>query len=161
MPRNRYGLRGAARHIWSFRRCDSRRISMCPIPGNIICIRVMVIAWYWLRNIYHGFAIRWPVEEAPYCRPEGPYIVSPVMPERLGDWRTGNRMRRSKPSTRRCSRPGECLVRGKHKRYYAERRDKRPIHSIRHGTYQFVGYWAALQRTLSRASRARKCIINY
>ena len=71
----------------------------------------------------------------------------------------GNRMRRSKPSTMRGTRPGECLVRGKHKRYYAERRDKRPIHSIRHGIYQFVG--VAPQRTLSRAFRARKRVLNY
>ena len=73
----------------------------------------------------------------------------------------GNRMRRSKPSTMRGTRPGECLVRGKHKRYYAERRDKRPIHSIRHGTYQFGGYRAVLEGTLGRALRARKCILNY
>jgi hypothetical protein len=43
-PRNRYGLRGAAWHIWPVGRCDSRRISMCPIPGNIICICVADIA---------------------------------------------------------------------------------------------------------------------
>jgi hypothetical protein len=45
--RNRYGLRGAARHIWSdnwFRRADNRRISMYRIPGNIICVCVMEIA---------------------------------------------------------------------------------------------------------------------
>src|SRR6266849_511299 len=70
-------------------------------------------------------------------------------------------MGRSSPSTNRCSRPGECLVRGKHERYQAERGDKRPIYSIRHDTYQFAGYRAALQRTLSRAFRARKYIINY
>jgi hypothetical protein len=137
-PRNRYGLRGAARHIWSFGRYDNRRVSMCPIPGNIRRIR---------GNIRHGSAIRWPVEairwpveEAPFCGPENPYIVSPVMPKRLGDARMGNRMRRSTPSTMRCSRPCEGVVRGKHKRYHADRRDKRPIHSIRHGTHQFVGY---------------------
>jgi hypothetical protein len=56
VPRHRYVLRGAARHIWSFRRRDSRRISMCPIPGNIMFIRVMDIARCWLRNVY-GFAI--------------------------------------------------------------------------------------------------------
>jgi hypothetical protein len=43
-PGNRDGLGGAARHIGSFRWCDRRRISMCPIPGNIICIRLMDIA---------------------------------------------------------------------------------------------------------------------
>jgi hypothetical protein len=43
-PGNRYGLRGAARDIGPVRRCDSRRESMCPIPGNIVCLRVMDIA---------------------------------------------------------------------------------------------------------------------
>jgi hypothetical protein len=36
----------------------------------------------------------------------------------------------------RCTRPGECLVGGKHQRDRAERRDKRPIHSDRHGSYR-------------------------
>jgi hypothetical protein len=64
-----------------------------------------------------------------------------VMPERLGEWRTGHRMRRSKPCAGPGSGPGERLIRGKHKRYCAEGRDQRPIHFIRHGTHQFVGYW--------------------
>lgn len=79
--RNRHGLRGATLHIGSFRRCDSRRKSMRPIPGNIIGVGVTEIARYRLRSTYHGFAIRRPVEEAPCCRPQGPYIVSPVMPD--------------------------------------------------------------------------------
>ena len=58
---------------------------MCPIPGNIICLCATDIARYWLRKIHHGFAIRRPVVEVPYRRPEGPCIVSPVMPERLDD----------------------------------------------------------------------------
>ena len=158
---NLYGLRGAARHIGPIRRRDSRRISMGPIPGNIVCIDVMHIAGCRLRTIRDGFAIRWPVE-ALVARPEeAPYVVSPVMPKRVGDRRPGNRMRRSKPSAMRRSRPRECLVRGKHKRYCAERRDQRPIHSIRHGTHQYVGYWATRQHTLGRAFRARKCTVNY
>jgi hypothetical protein len=56
---------------------------MCPIPGNII--GVIDIAGYWWRNISYGFAIRCPVEGAPVCRPEDPFIVSPVTPERVGD----------------------------------------------------------------------------
>jgi hypothetical protein len=44
VPGDRYGLGWAARHIGSVRRGDSRRKPMCPIPGNIICIRVMGIA---------------------------------------------------------------------------------------------------------------------
>lgn len=135
-PRNRYGLRGAALHIGSFRRRDSRRKSMRPIPGNIIGVGVTDIARYrWCRT-YHGFAIRRPVEEAACRRPQGRYIVSAVMPDR----RTGKRMRRSNPSTRRGSRPGERLVRRKHQHDDAERSDKCPIHPIRHGTHQFVGY---------------------
>jgi Transposase DDE domain len=43
-PDNRYGLLGTLGHICSFRRYDGRRISVCPIPGNIICIRVMHFA---------------------------------------------------------------------------------------------------------------------
>ena len=135
---------------------------MRPIPGNIVCIGVMHIAGCWLRTTRDGFATRWPVVEPLVARPEeAPCIVSPVMPERVGDRRTGNPMRRSKPSAMGRSRPGECLVRGKGKRYYAERRDQRPIHSIRHDTHQFVGYWAARQRTLGRAFGARKCTVNY
>jgi hypothetical protein len=49
--RNRYGLHGAVRHICSgnwcrgrFRRTNKRRTSMCPIPRNIICARVMDVA---------------------------------------------------------------------------------------------------------------------
>jgi len=49
--RNRYGLLGAARHIWSdswcrgwFRRTNKRRTSMCPIPRNIIRACMMDLA---------------------------------------------------------------------------------------------------------------------
>src|SRR5205814_10170102 len=106
-------------------------------------------------------AIRWPVGIVLHSRPEGPEIVSPVMPKRSGERPMGNRMRRSKRAMNRGSGPRECLVRGQHQRGCAKRRDKRPIHSIRHGTYPFVGCRAALQRTLSRAFRARKRMINY
>jgi hypothetical protein len=63
-----------------------------------------------------------------------------VMMQRSADWRLESRGWWSKPSTTRDSRIGKCLARGKDKRYYTERRDKRPIHSIGHGTHQFVGY---------------------
>jgi hypothetical protein len=43
-PGNRYGLLGTLGHIRSLRRYDRRRISVCPIPGNIICVSVMHIA---------------------------------------------------------------------------------------------------------------------
>jgi hypothetical protein len=62
---------------------------MCPIPGNIIGLRVTDIVRYWLRKICHGFAIR-PVEVA---RPDDPSIGSAVMPERSGDRRMETRMR--------------------------------------------------------------------
>jgi hypothetical protein len=44
MPKNRYGLCGAAWHIRPVRRRDSGWIPMCPIPGNIIGICLMDIA---------------------------------------------------------------------------------------------------------------------
>jgi hypothetical protein len=155
----RDGLCGAAQHIGVFRRRDKRRVSMCPIPRNAICIR---IARHWLRTICHGFAIRWPTGGVvPHRRPHAPTVASPVMPARLGERPIGHQMRRTKPSTRRHSRPGGGPVRGKHERYYAEGRDRRPIHFTCHGTYQFVGYRTAPQRTLGRAFSPRKCIINY
>ncbi len=159
-PRHRHSLGWAARYIGSIRRYGDRRKSMRPIPGDGISVGVLEIAWRWLRRIYHGLNSRRPVVEAPYRRPEGPEVVSPVMPERLRRRPVGNRMR-SKPATRRRSGPGGCLVRGKHERRRTERREKRPIHFIGHGTHHFVGCRAILQRTLGRAFRARKRIINY
>src|SRR5260370_12306782 len=130
---------------------------MRPIPGNIIGIGVTDIVRRRWRSVEHGFAIRWIVVEAADCRPEGP-TNSPMVPERWSDCRTRHR---SKPCPRRGSRPRERLVRGKHERYHTERRDKRPIHSMRHGTYHFVGCRKpAPQRTLVRAFRPRKRIIN-
>jgi hypothetical protein len=156
-PANRHGLRAAARHIGSIGRHDGRRISMRPIPGDIIGIGVTDIVRRRWRSVDHGFAIRWIVVEAVDCRPERP-TNSPMMPERMRDGRTG---RRSKPCPRRGSRPRERFVRGKHDHCDTERRDKRPIHSIRHGTYHFVGCREpAPQRTLGRAFRACKRIIN-
>ncbi len=124
MPGNRYGLRGAARHIGPFGRHHSRRKSMCPIPGKIICRRVRDVARRRRCDIHQGFANRRPVEGVvPKAGPEEPRIVvvvvSPVMPERSGGRPMRSRMRRSNPSTRCGSRPGECLVRGKQKRYCA------------------------------------------
>jgi hypothetical protein len=58
---------------------------MCPIPGNIVGLRVSDIAWYRLRNIDQGFAIRWPVEDVAYRGPDSAGVVSVVMPERSGD----------------------------------------------------------------------------
>lgn len=58
---------------------------MCPIPGNIIGLRVPDIAWYRLRNIDRGFAIRWPVEDVAYRGPDSAYMVSAVMSERSAD----------------------------------------------------------------------------
>jgi hypothetical protein len=58
---------------------------MYPIPGNIVGLRVPDIAWYRLRNIDQGFAIRWPVEEIAYRGPDSAGVVSAVMSERSGD----------------------------------------------------------------------------
>src|ERR1700691_2436547 len=80
------------------------------------------------------------------------------MPQRPGKW-MGNRMR--KRATSRCSRPGECFIRGKQNHEGAEGCDKRRIDSAGHGTHQFVGYGGTVQRTLRGAFRARKCIVNY
>ena len=137
-PGNRYGLRGAARHIGAIRRRDGRRISMGPVPGNIVCVGVTDVVRRRWRSAGHGFAIRWIVGEVACRRPEGgPTTNSRVMPERLRDCRTGSR--RSRSCARRGCRPRERFVRGKHERYDTDRRDKRPIHSIRHGTHHFVG----------------------
>jgi hypothetical protein len=57
---------------------------MYPIPGNIVGLRVPDIAWYRLRNIDQGFAIRWPVEEIAYRGPDSAGVVSAVMSERSG-----------------------------------------------------------------------------
>src|ERR1700722_5923086 len=35
------------------------------------------------------------------------------------------------------------------------------MHSIGHGTHQFVGCWAAVPGTLGGAFGARKCVVNY
>jgi hypothetical protein len=157
-PRNRYGLGGAARHIGAVGRRDSRRIAMRPVPGNVICIGVMVVA-RWSRQIDNGFAIRWSVGEVS-SRPEGSYVVSPVMPERVDNRWMGHRMCRSRSSARRCSRCRECLVRGKHQRDHAERRDKRPMQSIPHDTHTIRWLPSTPQRTLGRACRVGKGIIN-
>ena len=82
------------------------------------------------------------------------------MMQRSADWRLESRMRRSKHSATHDCRIGKCFARGKDKRYCTERRDKRSTHSIGHGTHPFAGYRAAFLRTLSRAFRARKGIIN-
>jgi hypothetical protein len=137
-PGDRYGLRGATRHIGPIGGCDRRRISMGPIPGNIICIGGADIAGSALRPIQNGSGVRWLVVEA-VTQPETP-CISPAMPERSeGDGSMGNRMGRSRPAASGRSRPGQCRVRGKHERNCAERRDQRAIHFMRHDTYQFVG----------------------
>ena len=137
-PGNGDSLLRTARHVGSIRRCDIRRIAMCPIPGNIISVGRMDVGC-WLSTIDQGRATRWTVGVILHARPEVPEIVSAVMPKRSGEWPMGNGMRRSKRTMNRGSRPREGLVCGQHQRGCAERRDQSPVHSIRHGTYQFVG----------------------
>jgi hypothetical protein len=134
---------------------------MGPIPGNIIGIGVTDIARCRWRGIRQRFAIRRPVGEVPCCRPEDPRMASAVMPKRVDDRPMRSRMRRGRPATSGCSRPCEGLVRGKHERCCTERRDKRPIYSIRHGGHQFVGCWAPLLGRLGWAFGGHKRIINY
>ena len=111
---NRYGLRGATRHIGPIGRCYGRRIAMCPIPGHIICIGGADIARCALHRIQHGFAIGCSVEAV--SRPEDPRI-SPAMPERSdGGGSMRNRVDRGGPAAGGGSRPGQGFVRGKHKR---------------------------------------------
>ncbi len=57
---------------------------MCPIPRNIVGLRVPDIVWYWLGNIDQGFAIQWPVvaHRGPHVADVAPAVV---MPERSGD----------------------------------------------------------------------------
>jgi hypothetical protein len=115
---------------------------MSPIPGHIVDAsgRVMDIAGKGLSITTGGFAIRWlgEISRPEGARPEGPRTESPVMPERVNARRTRHRMRRPEPSTRRSPRIGKCLVRDKHKRDCAERRDQSPIHSVGHVTHQLL-----------------------
>jgi hypothetical protein len=138
---NRDGFRRAARHIGPIGGRDRRRIAMGPIPGNVMGVGVVNVARCRWRTIRHGFAARGAIVGIREARPKR--IVSAMMPERVGEQRTGNRMRRGKRCTSRRSRPGERFTCREQNRNYAERRDKRPILSICHRTHQLVGYWAA------------------
>jgi hypothetical protein len=70
-------------------------------------------------------------------------------------------MRRGNPSNMRYSRIGQCRARGKDKCDSTERCDKRPAHSMGHGTHHSKGYGAAFLQTPSRAFRAREDILNF
>jgi hypothetical protein len=164
MPANRDGLGGTARHIGPVGRGDRRRIAMRPIPGNVMGIRRMNIARTWWRPIHQGFATRWPVAirwpvEALISRPECPESGSAAVPERVGDRRTGNRMRRGKAAAGRGARPGGCFAGGKHQRDDAERGDQQMVFSVHHGTHQSLVAEQHPRRTLGRAFGARKYII--
>jgi hypothetical protein len=133
--RNRYGLIGTARRIGTIRRYDVRRISMRPIPGNIICVCVVDVG----RRLRRILQRRPPVCFIPSickCWPESTDIVSVAMPERSrGKWmRSGANNRRGRSNCASISRPrfgGRCVHR-KHKRYCAKRRDNCPIRCGRH-----------------------------
>jgi hypothetical protein len=142
-------------------RRDRLRTSMYIIPGNIVRAgETDIVRCSGGPGIYHRFVvIRCPIEVVRGCRQATPY--SPVMMHRSAGRRLESRGRRSRPSSTRYSRIGQCLARGKDKRDATERRDKRPTHSTGHGTHQLAGYGAAFLRTLGRAFRARKGIINY
>jgi hypothetical protein len=110
---------------------------VCPIPGNIIGVGVVHIARRWWRDIGRYLVNRSVVDETTRCRPKRSCSVSPMMmPRRERD------RRRSRASGVRCcrrgSRPGKRLVCVEAERYEAERRDKRPMYSMRHGRHPFV-----------------------
>jgi hypothetical protein len=137
MAGNCYGLRRAFRHIGPVGRRHSRRISVRPIPGDIICVGMMDISRSRLRNTDLAFATGWPVI-AFVSRPENSRSVSSVMVQRSACQRTETRMPRA--CAMRGSRSGEGLAREKDNRCNAERGDEHPVHSIHHETHQFVGY---------------------
>jgi hypothetical protein len=86
---------------------------------------------------------------------------SPLMLQRSVGWRWGSRMRRRKASNMCYSSIGKCRARGKDERDSTERSDKRPTHSMGHGTHHSKGYGAAFLQTPSRAFRAREDILNF
>jgi hypothetical protein len=136
MAGNCYGLRRALRHIGPVGRRHSRRISVCPIPGNVIGIGVMDISCSRLRDVDPGFTTGRPVI-AFVSRPENSAGVSSMMVQRSAGQRTESRMPRA--CAMRRSRSGEGLGRENDNRYNAERRERDSVHSIHHGTHQFVG----------------------
>src|SRR5262252_1032106 len=94
-PGNCHGLRSAAgvkncrRSRWLRRASKkTRRISMCPIPGNIIFVCVVEITRYRadrLRKLYVGHSIGWSPEERPGVREEIPSIANDAMMHRAID----------------------------------------------------------------------------
>ena len=132
-------LGGAARHIGALRRCHRRRITMRPIPGNVVCDRLMMhIIGSWLREVDPEPRSGWSVPKSADRRPEAAYMVPAVVAERIGKWRVGAQMGRTNPSAMDGARPGECLVGARQNRSRAENGDQRDIYSKRHDTYQLV-----------------------
>jgi hypothetical protein len=89
-----------------------------------------------LRSVNAGFAIGRSVI-AFVAWPENSPGVSSMMVQRSAGQRTESRMPRS--CAMRRSRSGEGLGRENDNRYNAERRERDPVHSIHHGTHQFLG----------------------
>jgi hypothetical protein len=89
-----------------------------------------------LRNINPGFAIGRAVI-AFVARPENSPGVSSMMVQRSAGQRMKGWMPRA--CAMRRSRSGEGLGRENDNRYNAERRERDSVHSIHHGTHQFVG----------------------
>src|SRR5665213_521954 len=138
-PGNRYDLRGATGrigHRWSKRGRGAAkkagRISVGPIPGDIVFVGVIDIARYragyrW-RDPFTGFAIP---EEASRCRKEIPFVASVEMIRQSSDRWTDRRMRRSGNDAMGCPRAAERVARGHRctERQYEDR-----IRFIHHGT---------------------------
>jgi len=112
---------------------------MRPIPGNVVCDRLMMhIIGSWLREVDPEPRSGWSVPKSADRRPEAAYMVPAVVAERIGKWRVGAQMGRTNPSAMDGARPGECLVGARQNRSRAENGDQRDIYSKRHDTYQLV-----------------------
>ena len=151
-PQSRFGLRRQPReplrsargtghrgHRWS-KRCrgsakKAGRISVGPIPGDIVFVGVIDIARY--RAGYKAGTMarslrRVPIpEEASRCRKEIPFVASAEMILQSSDRWMGRRMRRSGNDAKGCPRATERVARGHRctERQYEDR-----IRFIHHGT---------------------------
>lgn len=140
-------LGGTARHIGSLRRCHRRRITVRPIPGNIVCDRLMMhVTGSWLREVDPEARSGGSVPKSADRRPEAAYMVPAVVAERIGKWRVRAQMGRNNPSAMDRAGPGECLVGARQNRSRAENGDQRDIYSKRHDTYQLVRLLGSTRR---------------
>src|SRR4051812_50150518 len=80
---------------------------MRPIPGNVVCDRLMMhIIGSWLRDVDPEARSGWSVPKSADRRPEAAYMVPAVVAERIGKWRGGGQNGGKKPSPLGGARPG-------------------------------------------------------